>query len=149
MKLQCTPCLVPSNNITPMKESDTALASCLQNSRRRKLENTQQRARGISTKASVWSSSTSSSNIWKHFFYPRLQKHAASQNFRPTAVLLWSGQRENPNTDPVEAKSISPEATRHAGTTDTANPTLDKRRGRVRSPPNAARNTPRSDCLLA
>lgn len=70
----------------------------------RKLENTQQRARRISTKASVWASSASQSNIWKHFLscnnknmqHPRFQaQHSCIKPHCP----LWSGLRKEAYTE--------------------------------------------------
>lgn len=65
--------MLSSNNAFHMNESGSACcksclnAVCFRALIQRKLENTQQRARRIFTKASVWASSASQSNIWKHF----------------------------------------------------------------------------------
>lgn len=92
------------------KESDSRCcksslnAGCLRASIWRKLENTQQRARRISTKASVWASSASQSNIWKHFLscnnkntqHPRFQaQHSCIEPHCP----LWSGLRKEAYTE--------------------------------------------------
>lgn len=50
----------------------------------RQLKNTQQRARRISTKASVWASSASQSNIWKHFLSCNNNKTCSIPDFRPS-----------------------------------------------------------------
>lgn len=68
-----------------------------------KLGNTQQRVRRISTKASVWASSASQSNIWKQFLScdnkntqrPRFQ--AQHIDIKPRCPL-WSAQREEAYT---------------------------------------------------
>ena len=68
------------------------------------LRKTQQRPVRISTKASVWASSASQSNIWKHFLscnnknmqHPRFQaQHSCIKPHCP----LWSGLRKEAYTE--------------------------------------------------
>lgn len=100
-------CLSSSKNVFHIKESDSTCfkyAGCLRALIQRKPENTQQRARRISTKASVWASSASQSNIWKHFLscnnkntqHPRFQaQHSCIKPHCP----LWSGLRKEAYTE--------------------------------------------------
>ena len=92
------------------KQSDDARsksglsAGCLRALTQRKLENTQQRATILSAKASVWSSTSSQSNIWKQFFFcnnknmqhPRFQ--AQHSSIKPHCPL-WSGLRKEAYTE--------------------------------------------------
>lgn len=125
-----------SKNVFHIKESDSSScksslnAGCLRALIQRKLENTQQRARRISTKASVWASSASQSNIWKHFLscnnkntqHPRFQ-HSCIEPHCP----LWSGLRKEAYTEIQPGLNASAQRLHSMTTLLRVRPTLVRR----------------------
>lgn len=129
--------IIGKKNVFHIKESDSSCcksspnADSLMASTQRKLENTQQRARRISTKASVWASSASQSNIWKHFLscnnkntqHPRFQaQHSCIKPHCP----LWSGLRKEAYTE-IQLGLNASAPRLHSMTTQCAQPWSDRR----------------------
>lgn len=98
----------------------------------RKLENTQQRVRRISSKATVWASSASQSNIWKQFLscnnkntqHPRFQ---AQHSYIKPHYPRWSGLRKEAYTKIQLGLNISSQRVHSMTTQLTESPTLARR----------------------
>lgn len=108
-------------------------AGCLWVSIQQTLENTQQRVRRISTKASVWTSSASQSNIWKQFLscnnkntqHPRFQ---AQHIYIKPHCPLWSGLRKEAYTKIQLGLNVSSQRVHSMTTQLTESPTLARQR---------------------
>lgn len=108
-------------------------AGCLWVSIQQTLENTQQRVRRISTKASVWTSSASQSNIWKQFLscnnkntqHPRFQ---AQHIYIKPHCPLWSGLRKEAYTKIQLGLNVSSQRVHSMTTQVTESPTLARQR---------------------